>query len=206
MLQLRAALQKFTHLKAPLQNAKAVLKAPADNIKALHRKAFSDKFLLFTNVGISLSLSATGDVLEQHYEKFTGELEAIDPKRTTHMAISGVSVGVICHYWYKLLDARLPGRTMGVVMKKIVLDQLICSPVYISAFFVTLGILEQKPSAEVWEEMKQKAWKLYAAEWMVWPVAQFVNFYWLPTRYRVLYDNFVSLGFDVYTSQVKHSD
>lgn len=194
MLALRAAL-------------KAVAKTePVQQLKILHKRAFSDKFLLFTNVSISLSLSATGDVLEQHYEKYTGELEAYDRTRTAHMATSGVVVGVICHYWYKFLDKRMPGRTIGIVMKKIVLDQLICSPLYISAFFVTMGILENKKQTEVWEEIKQKAWKLYAAEWMVWPVAQFVNFYWLPTKYRVFYDNFISLGYDVYTSQVKHSD
>ena len=34
---------------------------------------------------------------------------------------------------------------------------------------------------------------------------QFVNFYFLPTRYRVAFDNVVSLGFDTYTSHVKHS-
>ena len=33
---------------------------------------------------------------------------------------------------------------------------------------------------------------------------QFFNFYFLPTRYRVAFDNVVSLGFDTYTSHVKH--
>ena len=33
---------------------------------------------------------------------------------------------------------------------------------------------------------------------------QFANFYFLPTRYRVAFDNVVSLGFDTYTSHVKH--
>ena len=42
------------------------------------------------------------------------------------------------------------------------------------------------------------------AEWLLWPPAQFVNFYFLPTRYRVAYDNLISLIYDVYTSHVKH--
>ncbi|XP_037936218.1 mpv17-like protein 2 [Teleopsis dalmanni] len=176
------------------------------HLKAAHRKAFSDKFLLLTNVGISLSLSSTGDIIEQQYEYLCGDIKCYSLQRTSHMATSGVTVGVICHYWYKFLDKRMPGRTLKVVMQKIVLDQFICSPVYISAFFITLGILERKSSKEVWEEMKQKAWKLYTAEWIVWPVAQFVNFYWLPLKYRVFYDNVISLGYDVYTSQVKHND
>jgi len=37
-------------------------------INHLKERLFSSKNLLYTNVGISISLSATGDVLEQHYE------------------------------------------------------------------------------------------------------------------------------------------
>ena len=52
--------------------------------------------------------------------------------------------------------------------------------------------------------MSQTGSRLYAAEWLVWPPAQLVNFRFLPTRFRVVFDNVVSLGFDVYTSRVKH--
>ena len=44
------------------------------------------------------------------------------------------------------------------------------------------------------------------AEWFIWPPAQFVNFYFLPTRFRVIYDNAISLGYDMYTSHVKNSN
>ena len=47
--------------------------------------------------------------------------------------------------------------------------------------------------------------QLYLAEWFIWPPAQFVNFYFLPTRYRVIYDNVISFGYDMYTSHVKNS-
>jgi len=47
--------------------------------------------------------------------------------------------------------------------------------------------------------------QLYIAEWFIWPPAQFVNFYFLPTRLRVIYDNTISLGYDMYTSHVKNS-
>lgn len=174
-------------------------------LREWHGNAFSNKFLLITNVGISLTLSSVGDILEQQLELYNGEIEEYSSIRTSHMATSGVTVGIICHYWYLLLDKHLPGRSMRVVAKKIVLDQIICSPVYISAFFITLGILEEKDAQEVWEEIKEKAWKLYAAEWTVWPVAQFINFYWVPTHYRIFYDNVISLGYDVFTSKVKHA-
>lgn len=120
----------------------------------------------------------------------------------------------------------MPGRNLTIVLKKVFWDQLICSPIVISTFFLTLGVLEKSSREEIVAEIKSKAWKLYAgkltqqnyfflinfdkivsfflAEWVVWPPAQIINFYWLPNKYRVLYDNTISLGYDVYTSKVKH--
>lgn len=172
--------------------------------KKLSKKAFSEKYLLFTNATISLCLSATGDILEQRYEKFKGEINEWNHKRTINMAISGISVGIVCHYWYKFLDHHLPGKGFKIVMKKVLADQFICSPIVITVFFVTLAILEKQSLEQVQKEVKNKAWKLYAAEWMIWPIAQIINFYYLPSKYRVLYDNTISLGYDVFTSNVKY--
>lgn len=84
------------------------------------------------------------------------------------------------------------------------IDQIICSPVTIGTFFVTLAIVEKSSADEFLEELRSKSWRLYLAEWVIWPPAQMINFFFLPLRYRVLYDNTISLGYDVYTSYVKH--
>lgn len=119
-----------------------------------------------------------------------------------NMSVSGMTVGVFCHHWYQFLDNKLPGRTIKLVLKKVLIDQTIASPCIIFLFFVTLGVLKRSSPDEVWEEMKDKALRLYTAEWIVWPPAQVINFYILPLRFRVLYDNTISLGYDVYTSAV----
>ncbi|XP_054286120.1 mpv17-like protein 2 [Macrosteles quadrilineatus] len=163
-----------------------------------------NKYLLLTNVGISITLSGVGDILQQHYEIVTDKREKWDGLRTHHMSISGLTVGIICHNWYKVLDKALPGRTLKIVLKKVVIDQIICSPICITAFFLTLGYLENSSWTEVKREIISKGHRLYVAEWIIWPPAQIINFYILPTRFRVLYDNTISLGYDVYTSYVKH--
>lgn len=173
-------------------------------LKRTLKVMFSDKYLLYTNVGISVSLSALGDVIEQKYEVYIEAQEKFDPTRTSHMACSGAAVGVLCHNWYKFLDRFIVGRTFDMVVKKLVLDQVIFSPLMIITFFASIALFEENPVQNFKEEVRDKFLMLYRAEWMVWPPAQIINFYFLPTRFRVLYDNTISLGYDIYTSQVKH--
>lgn len=80
-------------------------------------------------------------------------------------------------------------------MKKVLVDQLIASPIVIFLFFATLGVMRRESTAETIEEIKHKFIRLYKAEWIVWPTAQVINFWILPNRYRVLYDNTISLGY-----------
>nr|AAM29277.1 AT16953p [Drosophila melanogaster] len=169
-----------------------------------HQMAFSPKYLLFTNIGISVGLSMVGDTMEQSYERLIGELPDWNRTRTIRMGISGLTVGLVCHYWYQHLDYLFPKRTYKVVVVKILLDQFICSPFYIAVFFLTMAILEDNTWEELEQEIREKALVLYAAEWTVWPLAQFINFLLIKPQYRVFYDNTISLGYDIYTSQVKY--
>lgn len=172
--------------------------------KSVVSTAFGPKNLFYTNVLLSMGLSTMGDLLEQSYEIHTNEISKYDLERTSHMAISGGTAGVICHNWYIFLDKILIGRSIYVVIKKLLLDQCICSPIIILSFFASVALFEDDPLENFTEEVRDKFWTLYVAEWVVWPPAQIFNFYFLPTRYRVLYDNTISLGYDIYTSKVKH--
>lgn len=173
-------------------------------IKKLIGVAFSEKYLFYTNITISVTLSSIGDLMEQSYEIYTKDAEKYEIRRTMHMGCSGAAVGVLCHHWYKVLDRFIIGKSFYMVVKKLMLDQIIFSPIMILTFFGSVALFEEKPFENFKEEVEDKFVKLYKAEWMVWPPAQVINFYFLPTRFRVLYDSTISLGYDIYTSQVKH--
>ncbi|KAH3772575.1 mpv17-like protein 2 [Dreissena polymorpha] len=165
---------------------------------------FSRRYLLYTNTAISVVMSCTGDSLQQHYQILQGEMTQWDLQRMHDVGFTGLVIGPFCHLWYLMLDRWFPGRTIGIVMKKLVVDQFVCSPIAISSFLLLTSFLEGKTAPQIKQELIEKGKTLYTAEWIVWPPAQIINFYFLPTRYRVLFDNSVSFGFDWYFSFVKY--
>lgn len=155
-------------------------------------------------MGISVGLSGIGDMTQQHYMILKGEKKTWDEVRTGHMSVTGFTVGVVCHKWYMFLDKKLPGRTVKIVLKKVLVDQIFFSPVYITVFFLTSGLLDKSALKDIGKEIIEKGKQLYVAEWVVWPPAQLINFFFLPTKYRIFYDSTISFGYDIYTSYVKH--
>lgn len=184
-------------------------------MSALIRRIFSGNNLFMTNVGVSFALSGLGDVIEQKLEKRNKAVSGLASKpqpqqinwrRTLHMSTSfGLTSGLLCHYWYNWLDRALPGRGVRIVLQKIAWDQVLFSPVCIGSCLLVAGRLEDRSPASLLNYTVQVGGQLYLAEWIIWPPAQFVNFYFLPTRFRVLYDNIISLVYDTYTSHVKYN-
>lgn len=173
-------------------------------INKFFKVVFQPKYLFCTNVTLSTCLSSLGDILEQKYEILTKEQNEWDRKRTLHMGIAGTTVGIFSHYWYIFLERKLPQKSLPSVAKKIFLDQLIGTPLNIMTLLVTLHILHRKNYEEFKSDVRNRVWRLYFGELLVWTPAQFVNFYFLPLRYRVLYDNLLSLAYDVFVSYVMH--
>lgn len=55
------------------------------------------------------------------------------------MLAVGTALGPCMHYWYQWLDRLYPGRAMNVVTKKVLIDQLIASPMIWFGFFIGEG-------------------------------------------------------------------
>lgn len=161
------------------------------------------KHLLVTNATFSMAMGIAGDLVQQHYEILTGQENKWNCIRTFHMASAGLSTGVLSHYWYILVDVFIPGSSLKCVIKKVLYDQIFFSPVNLFVYFGTVAVLENSLQ-HLKAELIEKGTKIYTVEWFIWPPAQFFNFYVLPLRYRVFFDNFVSFGFDIYSPYVKY--
>lgn len=117
--------------------------APPPNAK-FWTKLFG-KYLLLTNTIGSGLLLAIGDAIAQQYERF-GEKKAFDYSRSGCMMITGSVIGPIQHGFYLLLDGVLPSTSGWGVLHKILVDQLIMSPIYIFLFFYVSSLLGERLS------------------------------------------------------------
>jgi hypothetical protein len=60
----------------------------------------------------------------------------------------------------------MPGRNFPMVMKKVLVDQIVASPIVIIMFFATLGVMRNESFDETLEEIRHKFLRLYKAEWI----------------------------------------
>lgn len=180
-------------------------------IRSLTESMFK-KYLLTTNIVSSGILMSMGDALSQYVERKnvikdeSNQKFNIDWSRNGKMFLVGALQGPLHHYFYGWLDRKFIGTSVKYTGIKILFDQTIMSPLCIVLFFYTAGWMYKQTTDECTQEIKSKFLTVLIADWMVWPFAQFINFYYLHPKYRVIYVNFVTMLYNVFLSYVKHTD
>ncbi|XP_023321504.1 mpv17-like protein 2 [Eurytemora carolleeae] len=93
---------------------------------------------------------------------------------------------------------------LSSVIKKIFLDEAVLSVFIDGTFLYGVTILEGKGHDRSVEETISKFPAMYLLDWLLWPPVQFINFFFLPLRYRVLYVNCMNLIWSTILSWFKH--
>lgn len=128
----------------------------------------------------------------------------MEGKRILNMAIAGLFGGWVGHYWYLFIDKRFVGTSLKIVLTKTLMDQLFYAPFAVVAFFLLLGSLDGASLRTIKVEIKEKGPEVILIDWIVYIPAQYVNYRFLPTRFRVLYDNVIAFTLDLYYSYIKY--
>ncbi|KFB49956.1 pmp22 peroxisomal membrane protein [Anopheles sinensis] len=183
-------------------------KLEPSTVRRIWRLMFG-RYLLVTNTVSSGVLMMLGDIAAQEIEMRRDHAvpsTGYDWRRVFNMTLVGISQGPLHHYLYKWMDVLLPGASVRTVFKKIGIDQFVISPIFIITYLYSAGLLEGASFTTCTDEIKNKYWTIYMADWLVWPPTQFINFYLLSPKYRVLYINGITMLYNVFLCYIKHND
>ena len=131
------------------------------------------------------AIHVMADTLAQLVES-RGSMEEHDYRRTLTFGIVGATLhGPYFQRAFAMLDKRLPATA---VLKKTAITQVLLNPPYLVLLFAWLGTLEGRQfPEEVAQNVSDKIVPAFWAGNLFWPVANFLNFRYLPPQHRVAY-------------------
>lgn len=130
-----------------------------------------------------------------------GVVSEIDWGRTLRFTLIGATfLAPALHTWYGVLMRRLPGTAPATVVKRVALDQLVFSPVFLAAFLSTVMVLDGRAAKVRGESRKPARVKelvrvLFVESWLActWSPGWFVfQASWIVRR-KLCYGRVVSL-------------
>ena len=139
-----------------------------------------------------------GDLLAQF---FIEKKKEYDFYRTLRLASFGFFVhGTTSHWFYGMLDGRIPGKGAGAVASKVFIDQVLWNPIFGVMFFSYMGLLEGSGVQGTITKIKRDLMTQVTGSWTVWPLAHAINFRFVPTEQRVLYINTIQIFYNCFLS------
>ena len=113
---------------------------PLVNVEGVER--LLDEKPLLMKMATSATGFFIGDVLAQ---KFIQKNDPFDYARLFRLASFGFLVhGTTSHWFYGMLDGKIPGTSAGVVASKVFIDQVLWNPIFGIMFFSYVAVLELK--------------------------------------------------------------
>lgn len=95
-------------------------------------KEAAKRFPWLANVTLYGCLFAGGDLAHQ----LIAQKECMDWRHTRNVAIVAISFhGNFNYFWLRALERRFPGKSAGMVFRKLLLDQSFASPLATSVFY-----------------------------------------------------------------------
>jgi protein Mpv17 len=156
---------------------------------------------ILTRAVTSGTIMTSADLLCQKIEG----TKQIDVRRAASMGVTGLCLaGPAVHGWYTFLGRVVGERGFKVVATKLALDQIVFLPIMFGSIMTTANLLNGKTIEQNKQVLDKELFGAIKRGWCVWSVATGLNFAVCPPQYRVLFNNTVSLGWNVYLSNVNN--
>lgn len=140
------------------------------------------RFPWLANVTLYGCLFAGGDFVHQ----LMAQKEQLDWKHTRNVATVAIGFhGNFNYFWLGALERRFPGRSAGMVCRKLLLDQSFASPLATSVFYIGVSALEGKN--DVFEDWREKFFNTWKTGLFYWPFMQLMNFVLIPVYLRTAF-------------------
>jgi len=161
------------------------------------------------------ALSAIGDAVAQAAQNFQPrqahrEHHGYDFIRTLRFFAFGFAMGPLIGRWNFFLERNFPLRlasapTKGNVSipqltKRVASDQLMMAPIGLALFLGSMGIMEGRDAPHIRKKFDDLYVPLLFDNWRVWPVAQLINFRYMPLAYRVPFQSTCGVFWTLYLS------
>ncbi|CAG8516322.1 2704_t:CDS:1 [Paraglomus occultum] len=125
------------------------------------------------------------------------EDRSFDPYRLMRLSTYGFAIAPVVQKWFSVLDRRFPiptqnvglnhtmKHTMSAVAKRVAVDQIFFAPFGLALFFCAMGAMEGHSVDKIKEKFRVSFVPALKANYCLWPLAQVINFRFMPLRYRV---------------------
>ncbi|KAF8078361.1 hypothetical protein FPV67DRAFT_48841 [Lyophyllum atratum] len=177
-------------------------------------RAYQHSFDTHPNITLALTggcLNSLGDFVAQVTERTLGQKDAYRPydlTRTLRFFVFGFTISPFLGRWNSHLERWFPLRTtpgsdkvsIKALSKRVACDQLILAPIGLGVFLGAMGIMEKRNPRQIKEKFADLYMPALLTNWKVWPIAQLINFRYMPLPYRVPFQSTCGVFWTLYLS------
>lgn len=116
---------------------------------------------------------------------------------------AGIQIGTISPTMLAPLNVpigQIPRVSGLAVAKRVAADQLFMAPIGLALFIFSMGLMEGLNGKQVKKKFADLYPSALAANWQVWPLAQVVNFRYMPLSARVPFQSTCGIFWNLYLS------
>jgi len=112
------------------------------------------------------------------------------------------SILTLLSIWLFLLPRYLPVTKPSMCPLQVLVDQSLAMPVFMAMLLTTQSLLAGRSWPETKDKLQEDWLVLVKGAWACWIPALLIGFSTVPLKYRLLYVNFVQIGFGVFLSKM----